>query len=352
MYTKLVPALVIGLTFSSCGLRDKRQNAENTENNIPSSNATTGQINENSEVANLALGDAIDAIADSQSSSSETGLALAEAGASRDLHFSKTCTETESGAHVVIDRSFEANQKLDTRRFTMERSVSATVKKNRYWSKTGDELVTCFNERRADIPLTGDMTGYNLKVDVEKSKSVSSIGTNKINENTVSRSHSHSMTGNREINWDEQSTDDEGNTTRIITVSSDVTRNQKIESNRRNLEIEANIKTVDDNPLKLAKTFNSGELISAIIQSGGLSVTRTNKDTMAISFEELAFSFDESCVAESGSASIEFTDADGNTTRSFKVEVSEGELILTNLLTDEVVEDFDFDLCDIRDLKY
>ena len=160
------------------------------------------------------------------------------------------------------------------------------------------------------------------------------------------------MAGNRDITWDEQSTNEEGNTTRLITIISDVTRNHKIESDQRNLDIEATVKTLEDNPLKLSKTFNSGELIAGSVQSGGLQVARTNKNTMTITFDQLAFSFTDSCNPVSGSANVEFTDAEGTVVRSFSVEVTEGELILTDLINNEVIEDFTFDLCDIRDLKF
>lgn len=335
-------SLLLALT-TACGLKDENDDSQE------SSGSFTEE--ENLETVSLSLDESMDLLADSGDDNGESGLSLLEATVT------KTCTPVDQTAKVefknVFDSTIENSSRFGSFKQTMQREASVT----RLWSQAGVTIGCHSNGKNAQIDFTQGMEGLKTDIDFSRTSERSSTRTKK-NGTVVEKSMTMKSVGERTVAWESVTPGADGSVVRVKSVTTQSTIERSTKSGEDVLRsMKASVSTAEGAPLKIAVEFASalsGDPVSRTIQSGKILAAVEGKGRIESEFSNLKVKFSsEGCEPASGSV-ISSVFAEGETTASIvmKIEAEDGSYVATNI-TDSanpvVVEDFEYQLCDIRD---
>ncbi len=379
---KWTKVTIISLSLSACGVSNDRVS------NKAGAILTDSELTK--EAVNVNLSDAYNALVDANLvQSSSSALALhdhAHAGEANSdgtgkaehdgSKREKTCEVKDTSAIETVDASIDHSFNHDGKHLSINAVHEGSTKIVRTWSKEGSSIA-CKNAKRADINLDGDVTGLKLSVSFERSLaraleiskgetgSSSTEGStgasNGSKKDLIKKSMSLSAKGTRDIAWVAYEAKADGTSVHSKTIVSSSERTHKrLDKNGVEQVLSYSVQVGKDEPLKVAVTYEGSvkahNVISKVIESGSIESSRSGDGKIVSTFEQLTLNFDDhECVPASGKMiSKIFAEGASEPSKILELSAADGDYTLTDV-TDaanpKVLEDTDFEMCDIGDYK-
>lgn len=360
MKQSLTLALVVGLIFNACGQGlqqhiDDEDKEQKDTTPIAQEESLVQDTNLNQEAVEANLTDALEALADSNAAKTTTSFALFSRKITDNSTFEKKCEAKEGTAYVTIDASIDRNLVIETPRRKRTKDISGEGHQERTWSSESKDIPCAENGHHALPSWEEAIPGLKLAVKFERSKDVNVEMLYKRPDNSFTRKKSFSAKGTREISWLSHEENEVENTVTLEKiVTSDVTRNHTRKTLKgKEIEFELNVKTKEDAALNIIVVRNKNDktLTSKTIKSGTLIGTRKLDGHVESSFEDLKIDFDgQDCQVISGVVTSQFfKEGEEEPAKSFKLQITNGEYVLTNVETGEEIEDFELPGCALKD---
>ncbi|MES2746073.1 MAG: hypothetical protein V4655_11640 [Bdellovibrionota bacterium] len=341
---KVIPSILVCVLLTACGDKDSDRDEASSASFTSQESASTSSSSN--------LDEAMDILSDSDQENS-SGATLTLTSAAKDL--TRSCVVNGSNAEVSIHASFESTLDRDNRFGSTSQSFTKSADLKRIWSKEGSQIGCSTNLKHAVVDFSADLSG--LKTDVafeRKSERKASITSKK--GSVTSRSANAEVQGTRSISWISQ-TVAAGSVLRSKIVSSSATRTQTdVAKDGTTTVREYTIGTASDKPLAIDVTYSSVTAAapsSRLIKSGTILATTTGKGRVESTFSNLLVSFsDSSCQPESGKIrSSVYAEGSEEASVIIEIEAANGSYVATDV-TDSVnpviLEDFEYQLCDLR----
>lgn len=345
---KYISLAIACFILNACGNKDSDR-----DEGTPAS-YTSQETAANSSSSNLE--EAMDILSDSdQENSNATALALTEP--TREL--TRTCVVEGATAKVNINASFEANLTKETRLGSVVQTFTKTADMTRIWSKEGSSVACNANGLYAEVTFAPVMTGTKTEITFNR-KGERSVSTTLKNGTKVSRGVTTEVEGSRNVIWVSQTQGSGTSIVRSKIVSSTATRG-KTETDRSGAKSdeESTVETLSAAPLAIDVTYPSAISTTAssrLIKSGTIKAATVGQGRIESDFQNLLVSFsDTGCQPESGKV-VSRIYAEGVETpaRIIQIEASAGVYVATDI-TDAanpaVIEDFDYQFCDVRNFN-
>lgn len=346
---KLTLLLVFGLA-SSCSVSDER--VESSTSPLSANDSIS------SESVSSNLTDALEALSDSNISSTSTSLTLQDSATTRPTTTkTKSCSVAGDNAIVSINSSIEGNIEFSNSRRDVSRSITGSGTVNRTWSKTDATVLCSENEKHAAINWSADdIAGLTLSVSIDRSRETESTITRLSDNESSSRVKKTSVSGTRTVSWSSHTDNNDGTFTRVKSVSSSVTRSKTITSSvDASISLSMTVATEENAPLQITVVRNSTSraLISKKISSGTLRTSENESSHVLTDFQDYTLAFtDSSCVPSSGKLTASFYESGTEgAVKILELSVSDGSYTLNDITDPEnpsEINDFDYDLCDIN----
>ena len=346
--SKFIALCLASLLPLACNESDSREVVEGVTALISSETGSSETVSTN-------LSDAINLLSDSNISSSSTSLALQ--GSPLDVEREKKCEADGDNAVVTISSSASGVSEYSTIRADISKEITGSSSVERVWSKESAAVECDDNNKRAAINWNADdISGLSLSVNVSRTKSSDTTRTKKSDESTMELSKSSSSKGTRTVEWASHTENGDDTFTRVKTVVSSMEHTKSISKDGEDLEMSFTVATEENAPLEISVTRNAStkDLVSQLISSGTLRSTESSGAYVLTSFSNYSLEFtDDECTPVSGSlTSVFYEEGSEDPIKTLELVVADGEYTLTDTTDSsnpEVVEDFDYDLCDVQD---
>ena len=317
---RLIPKLTLIATIAACGAKEK--------NSTLGVEASDLQAELTAQATSEALSAASNGDVDG---SSGLGLSLnADSSSDPVKSITRTCVQQSDGsALVTINSEVSMDKSSSGSKIARSNKLSGKSLETRLWSLSGGQ-VNCVNGEKAQINWKGALSGYSLKVHIERERTQSMSQTNVKKNTTVSRSRSFNMVGDRTISLVSYAEDSSaGVSIQEKKVSGKVSRSFRF-IDKNGLEQSGTITSEnigDPLSIKVRRSLSSKELLSREIVSGVRASTGADGSRLELSFSSLLMSGEgESCEAQSGSFTIKHSDSSGALVKSVSCSADSGIL--------------------------
>jgi len=328
--------------------------------NAREQNQSSAQLSADSGASEQAVAasfsEALSSLSDGNLSPSTTSLALANPS---DTVTSKSCSV--SGDKAVVDISLERSLSWEKqlRRFLVSMSSSIKSQLTRTWSKEGT-AIAC-NDKSAAIDFESNLEGYQLDVKINRTIERSFQRKNTQTSETVARSYSASVEGERSVSWIKQEVNADGSISREREVSFKLDRTSSFQAkDGSNQALALSLTTAENDPLHVINTWDTlskgRQLLSQEIKSGTILAEKAGDAKIEASFSAIKLTFSSSsCQVMSGQMSAKLYPAGSSeASKSFLLSAEDGVVTVqdvTDPANPKDVEDFEYSPCDIRDFK-
>ncbi len=334
--------------FTACGTQD--------EGNSQQTAALTSQAGA-STTASSNLDEVMNILSDSDQEGSPLALGLALEQPTKAI--TRSCVVEGTSAKVDIKSSFSKDAEVKGKFFSSTHTIDMNAEITRIWKKEGASIGCNAALTHADFDPNSDLTGLTTDITFKRTAERSSVRTAK--SGVVSTHSVQAITeGSRSITWASFSKNTDNTVVRNKTVSSNATSKRTVvEKDGTSSEANLTLATASAEPLAIEVTFpseTSRDASARTIKTGKLIATISGSGHVESTFDNLKVSFaDSSCQPESGSV-VNKVFAEGAASPSviIKIEAASGSYTVTDI-TDAAnpkeIEDFEYQLCDVRDFN-
>lgn len=303
-----------------------------------------------SELAALASNEALSAAAAGDGNgSSALSLALAnESSPYKSL--TRSCEAQADGtAKVTITSESNFEKDLSNARISRSQKVSGSGTQTRLWSKVDGTPVTCSSDgQHANIGWNADLSGVNLKVNIQRTQLATMTQTNIKKNLTTSRSRSSSLVAERNVTFVSFT----NNGTQIVqtkNVSGQSTRSFKF-IDKNGQEQSGSLSTEGSIQVKITRLAATNSLVSREVVSGERTSTGADGSKVQATYTNFVVTGEgESCSAESGTLVLKYTSATGTIAQTLTCSPESGALNCTDSSNSTV--EIESPTCDPLDAK-
>ncbi len=361
-----ISAIVIG-QITSCGANDSRNPIRSEDDFQIETNSMALDDGLAAEGARGSLDVAIGSAADASPDLSSSDLSLAGDDESQQgLAWTRTCEEIAEDGSVVVniegtrDGSFTRAGRL----VSVEQTFSLSQESKRTWHHPENALACSEGGKFIDLTRDADLTGASLQLEFSRESARTVSITRLRSGQSSTRSRRHSAEGRREISWLSHAADSEdGTLVRRSQVDNLVNRTHEIANTLGEEKVmNLSVSTKEGMPLVIETVRDSatGALRSKKIESGTLVTSRTGDARLETTLVDVVMQFEEgSCQVASGVITFSFfralevtaDSAESEAARVLVLTIADGDYELVDQSSNEVLEDFDFDGCQISDFS-
>ncbi|NBO39495.1 hypothetical protein EBU99_13030 [bacterium] len=243
---------------------------------------------------------------------------------------SRTCVQQADGSALVTITSEISSEKTSgNAKVSRSNKLLGKSVETRTWSNSGG-AVSCSSGERAQINWKGALSGYSLKVHLERDRQQTMTQSNLAKNISISRSRSFSVLGDRTVSLVSYSEDSAaGVSIQEKQVSGKMARSFKfIDKNGQEQSGSITTESVGDPmSIKVRRSLSSKEVVSREIVSGTRLSTAADGSKVILSFTNFLMKGEgESCEPQSGSFVLKNTDASGAAAKDVTCTADSGSL--------------------------